>query len=182
MFIKDITAYLIPPEHFYPRPKAYLAAYDAGQDRWALVMEDATTFAEHKVHEHERRLDEVLHMLPKLVDVAVAWEGGHEGAKAQQLDAWGVDFWASDANLGLYKTGMPGGAKSCDKFTTLAGSSGVGTPTWDAYLGGPGLCEMFTKKLEAFYQPARPDQGATCTLSPGALRGDHLFFCPGHPR
>ena len=82
MFIKDIKAYLFPAAHFYPRPKAYLAAFDVPQDRWALVMEDADTFAAHKVHEHEMNLDEVLQMLPELVDVAVAWEGCHTGAKA----------------------------------------------------------------------------------------------------
>ena len=53
MFVKDIEGYRFPAERFFPRPKAHLAAYDAAKDRWALVMEDADSFAEHKVHEHE---------------------------------------------------------------------------------------------------------------------------------
>ncbi len=180
MFVKDIKAYTFAPASFYPVPKAYLATFDVPNDRWALVMEDAETFAKHKVHEQELRLDEVMMMIPKLVDVAVAWEGCHEGDKARQLSELGVDFWASDANLAIYKNVMPGGAKIFDKFTTLKGSSVVGAPTWDSYLGGPGICEMFTKKIDAFFRPAQPAHGATCTLSHGDLRGDNIFFCDGH--
>ncbi len=182
MFIKDIKAYTFPADHFYPRPQTYLAAFDADADRWALVMEDAGTFAEHKVHEQEMCMDEVMTMLPKMVDVAVAWEGCHVGDKATQLDELGVDFWASDANLAQYKLVMPGGAKIFDKFTTIEGSRVVGSPTWDTYLGGPGICEMFTNKLDAFYTHAKPEHGATCTLSHGDLRGDNIFFCDGNPR
>ena len=60
IFVRDINAYLFPAEHFYPRPKALLAAFDAPNDRSALVMEDADTFAEHKVHEHEMTVADVL--------------------------------------------------------------------------------------------------------------------------
>src|SRR5262245_26007543 len=182
MFLKDIKAHLFPAGHFYPRPKIYLAAFDAPTDRWALVMEDASTFAEHKVHEREMRLDEVMKTIPALVDVAVAWEGCDQGDKARQLAELGVDFWASDANLGLYKLVMPGGAKIFDKFTTIKGSSVTGSPTWDEYLGGPGICEMFTKRVDAFFEQAKLSHGATCTLSHGDLRGDNIFFCDGHPR
>ena len=177
MFMKDIKAYLFPAERFYPHPKAFLAAFDEAEDRWALVMEDADSFAKHKVHETELTLDEVMKMLPGLVDVAVAWEGCHEGEKAAELAELGVDFWASEANLALYKAVMPGGARLFDKFTTLAGSSVVGSPTWDSYLGGPGICEMFTRKIDAFFESAHPARGATCTLSHGDLRGDNIFFC-----
>jgi hypothetical protein len=182
MFMKDIKAYLFPAAHFYPRPQAYLAAFDASEDRWALVMADANSFAEHKVHEHAMRLDEVMKMLPRLVDVAVAWEGCHTGDKARQLAELGVDFWASEANLALYKTVMPQGAKLFDKLTTMEGSSIVGAPTWDTYLGGPDICAMFTRKIDAFFKSAQPAHGATCTLSHGDLRGDNIFFCDGHPQ
>jgi hypothetical protein len=177
MFVKDIKAYQFPATGFYPRPKTHLAAFDAPNDRFALVMEDAGTFAEHKVHEHELDLDGVVRMLPRLVDVAVTWEGCHEGAKAKQLSELGVDFWASDANIALYKYVMPVGARIFDKFSTLEGSSVVGSPTWDRYLGGTGICEMFTKRIDAFFRHAKPEQGATCTLSHGDLRGDNIFFC-----
>src|SRR5260370_14257157 len=66
MFLKDFRAYSFPPTHFYPHPKAYLAAFDLGSTRCALVMEDADVFAEHKVHERELNVDEVLTMIPKL--------------------------------------------------------------------------------------------------------------------
>lgn len=181
IFVKDIKAYLFPAEHFYPRPKALLAAFDAPNDRWALVMEDADTFADHKVHEHELTVNELMRMVPKLVDVAVAWEGCHEGEKARQLEDLGVDLWASDANLGLYKTVMPGGAKLFDKLTTLSDSNLVGAAPWDVELGGPGMCEMFTKKISAFFENAHPARGATCTLSHGDLRGDNIFFCEPSP-
>ncbi len=39
---------------------------------------------------------------------------------------------------------------------------------------------MFTKKIDAFFRPAQPAHGATCTLSHGDLRGDNIFFCDGH--
>ncbi len=177
MFVKDIKAYLFPAEGFYPRPKVFLAAFDESDDRWALVMEDADSFAEHKVHETELTMDEVMKMLPTLVDVAVAWEGCDTGEKAAELAELGVDFWASDANLALYKAVMPGGAKLFDKFTTTEGSSVVGSPTWDSYLGSPGISEMFTKRIDAFFETAHPTRGATCTLSHGDLRGDNIFFC-----
>jgi hypothetical protein len=112
MFVKDVKSYLFPEGNFYPRPRAFLAAFDEADDRWALVMEDADSFADHKVHEQELTFDEVMRMTPRLVDVAVAWEGCDRGPKAAELQALGVDFWASDANIALYKAVMPGGAKS----------------------------------------------------------------------
>ena len=42
MFGKDIAAYAMEAEGFYPRPKVYLADFDAQSDRWALLMDDAT--------------------------------------------------------------------------------------------------------------------------------------------
>ena len=177
MFVKDIAGYQFAAGQFYPHPKAYLAAADLSSDRFALVMEDADSFAEHKVHEHELSFDEVMQMVPGLVDTAVAWEGCDSGDKARRLSEMGVDFWASDANIAIYKFVMPGGAKIFDKFTTLEGSSVVGSPTWDRCLGGPGICEMFTRKIDAFFKQARPEHGATCTLSHGDLRGDNIFFC-----
>ena len=133
MFSKDVAAYSFAPSTFYPRPRAYLAQFDDKSKRGVLVMEDADSFADHKVHEQELTLDEVMRMIPGLVEVAVAWEGCDSGPKAQQLSAVGVDFWASDPN-------------------------------------------------EAFYLPTRPDNGATCTLSHGDMRGDNIFFCKERQR
>lgn len=181
MFAKDVKSYSFPAADFFPRPKTYLADFDAASDRWALIMEDADTFAEHKVHEHELSLDEVLKMIPRLVDVAVAWEGCHEGAKAQQLAEVGVDFWASDANIALYKHVMPAGAKLFDKLMTIEGSSIVGTPTWDHCFGAADISQLFTRKLGNFFKNALPEYGATCTLCHGDLRGDNIFFCDSHP-
>ncbi len=176
MFVKDIKAYAFPQAGFYPRPKTHLAAFDHADNRWALIMEDADSFAEHKVHENEMTLAEVMSMLPKMVDVAVAWEGCQDGEKAARLEPLGVDFWASDANLAIYKAVMPGGAKLFDRFTASRNSTVVGDPTWDAYIG-PGFAELFTRKIDAFFARARPENGATCTLSHGDLRGDNIFFC-----
>jgi hypothetical protein len=72
---------------------------------------------------------------------------------------------------------MPGAAKLVDKLTTLNGSSLVTGPTWDSYLAGPGICEMFTRKLDAFFETVHPANGATCTLAHGDLRGDNIYFC-----
>ncbi|HLK23597.1 MAG TPA: hypothetical protein VKT30_02960 [Caulobacteraceae bacterium] len=176
MFVKDIRAYAFPGARFYPRPKTHLAAFDESDNRWALVMEDADSFAEHKVHESEMTEAEVMSMIPKMVDVAVAWEGCETGEKARELEALGVDFWASDANLAIYKQVMPGGAKLFDRFTASRGSTVVGEPTWDASVG-PGFAELFTTRLDAFFARARPENGATCSLSHGDLRGDNIFFC-----
>ena len=50
---------------------------------------------------------------------------------------------------------MPGGAKLFDRFTATKGSTVVGDPTWDAYIG-PGFAELFTRKIDAFFRRARP--------------------------
>ena len=123
MFRKDIWGYEVSSLEFYPRPKVYLGAFDAPNDRWVLVLEDADTFAEHKVHERELDLEGVLRMLPGLADVAAAWEGCHEGEKAQRLDAIGVEYWASPVNLARFKAAMPGGAKLLDRLTLMADSA-----------------------------------------------------------
>jgi hypothetical protein len=174
MFVKDIKAYAFPGDGFFPRPKTHVAEFDLAGNRWALVMEDADSFAEHKVHESELTLAEVLSMIPKMVDVAVAWEGCESGEKAAQLEVLGVDFWASDANLGLYKATMPGGAKLFDVFTAMKNSP-IGAP-WTTDIG-PGFAELYTRHFDAFFERASPDKGATCTLSHGDLRGDNIFFC-----
>jgi hypothetical protein len=173
--MKDIRAYHFPGDQFYPRPDAVLAAYD-GTDGWALVMHDADAFAEHKVHERELGVDDLMRMVPRLVQVAVAREGCDSGTKADELADLGVDLWASDANLALYKSVMPAGAKLFDKLTTMTDSSLVAGRPWDRLLG-PGICELFTSRLDAFFAAAHPSNGATCTLSHGDLRGDNIFFC-----
>lgn len=182
LFIKDIMGYQLPAADFFPRPTAHMAAFDAAADRYALVMEDADSFATHKVHETELTLEDVLRMIPRLADVAVAWEGCHTGEKAARLASLGVAHWTSPANLGVFKAAMPAGAKFYDKLSTTADSSLVEGRPWDTYLGGPGICELMTRRLDAFFRNARPEQGATCTLSHGDLRGDNLFFCENDPR
>jgi hypothetical protein len=177
IFVRDINAYAFPAARFFPRPRAYLAAFDRANDGWVLVLEDADTFAEHKVHEQEMALDEVERMIPGLVDVAVAWEGCDEGDKARELAEIGVDRWVSDTNLGVFKTVMPSGAKLFDKLTMLDGSSLVGDRPWPSYAGGSGIAEMLTTRLDAFFEPADPRQGATCTLCHGDMKGDNIFFC-----
>jgi hypothetical protein len=128
------------------------------------------------VHEEELTLDEVMRLIPRLVDVAVAWEGCDEGAKAQELYRLGVGFWTSKENLASFRAVMPGGAKLFDKLTTLAGSPLIGTPPWDEAVG-PGIAELLTRKLDAFFDPVRPENGGTCVLAHGDFRGDNLFFC-----
>lgn len=180
MFIKDIRGYQLPAEVFFPRPITHLAAYDAEGDRWALVMEDAGAYAEQKVHEAELSFDEVMRMVPGLVDVAVAWEGADRGDKAAQLEEIGVALWSERENLDNLKELMPECVKLFDRLTMMADSPLIGTPSWDACLGGPGFCESFARKTDAFFASAHPANGATCTLSHGDLRGDNLFFCENH--
>jgi hypothetical protein len=176
LFVKDIGAYHLPADRFYPRVRAVVADADRANNRWALVMDDAEAFAEHKVHEVDMTVDDVLRMIPRLVDVAVAWEGCHLGPLADELDSLGVDLWASDANLGLFRAVMPGGAKLFDRVTAMGTSSLTGGHTWDRALG-PAVAEQFTGRIEAFYAGAHPTNGATCTVSHGDLRGDNIFFC-----
>jgi hypothetical protein len=177
IFVRDIKAYSFPAKSFFPRPTAYLAAFDRADDRWVLVMEDADTFADHKVHEREMALDEVERMIPGLVEMAVAWEACDEGDRASQLADIGVDQWVSNANIGVFKAVMPGGAKLFDKLTTLKGSALLGDHPWDLYLGGPGVAEMLTTRLDAFFADADPARGGTCTLCHGDMKGDNIFFC-----
>ena len=89
MFVKDIKGYQMPADAFYPRPITHLAAFDAENDLWALVMEDACAYADHKVHEAELSFEETMRMIPGLVDVAVAWEGADKGERAEQLEELG---------------------------------------------------------------------------------------------
>lgn len=176
MFKKDISGHLLDAGGFFPRPKIFLADYDVENNLWGLVMEDANVFAEHKVHEKELSFDEVMRIVPRLAEVAAAWEGCMIGPQAELLDQTGVQHWASDENLALFGVIMPGGAKLIDKLTSMSNSSLIEGPTWDVALG-PNFAELFTRKTEAFYKPVRPDRGATCTLCHGDLRGDNLFFC-----
>lgn len=179
MFVKDIKGYQMPATSFYPRPVTHLAAFDSHDDRWALVMEDACVYADQKLHESELTFDEVLRMIPGLVDVAVAWEGADKGDKAAQLEELAVGLWASKENLDSFKALMPGSVKLFDRLTQMADSPLIGSNTWDC-LGGPGFGEEFARKSDAFFAPAHPANGATCTLSHGDMRGDNIFFCDGH--
>ncbi len=40
---------------------------------------------------------------------------------------------------------------------------------------------MLVRRFDAFFRAARPENGATCTLAHGDLRGDNLFFCDNNP-
>ena len=129
-------------------------------------------------HESELDIDEVRALIPRLVELAVCWEGCHEGPTGDKLVAMGIDLWASEANLGLDRAVMPGGAPIIDKLYNMEAWD---APTWDAYLG-PDLAVEYTRRVNAFYRQAHPRNGATCTLSHGDLRGDNLFFTPKGPR
>jgi len=180
MFARDIKGYLFDEQRFYPRPRVFLADFDAADHRWALIMEDACTFAEQKLHEQEMGVDDVMRMVPRLVEIALEWEGCDQGDKARQLDALDVGFWASDDNLATYRAIMPGGARLFDLVTSMPHSSLTGGVGWNESLGS-GFAELFTRKLDAFYGAVRPENGATCTLGHGDLRGDNLFFCEPGP-
>jgi hypothetical protein len=155
----------------------YLADFDGSTDRWALLMDDATAFGEQKLHEEEMSLEEVQHMIPKLVEIAVAWEGCHEGDKSDRLDALDVQHWGSGENLAVFKQIMPGGAPLFDLVVSMPESNLVSGKPWNVHLGED-LATLFTNKLEAYYGAISPERGATCTLVHGDLRGDNLFFCP----
>lgn len=181
MFVKDIKGYQIAADRFYPRPKAHLAAFDEASDRYALIMEDATTYASHKAHEHELSFEEVMRMIPALVDVAVAWEGADAGAKADELAAIGAPLWTSPENMAAFKAAMPSAAPLFDYAYCMEDSPLVAGRPWHTDLGAPDICRMLTTRLEAFFANARPENGATCTLAHGDFRGDNLFFCDGRP-
>ena len=180
MFAKDIQGYMIDADRFYPRPRALLADFDADKNRWALVMEDACTFSEQKLHEKELDIDEVMRMIPKMVDIAVAWEGCHEGEKARTLNALNAGHWADDSNLATFRELMPGGAAIYDHLWSRTDSDMITGRPWNE-VPGPGFYSLFTRKLDAYYAPMHPERGATCTLSHGDLRGDNLFFCEPTP-
>lgn len=181
MFVKDIMGYRLPAARFYPRPITHLAAFDADNDLWALVMEDAAPYATQKLHEAEMSFDDVMRMIPGLVEVALAWEGADQGDKAAELDAIGVLHWASPENLANFTALMPGSAKIFDHATNLGGSTLINGATWHSALGGHGFIELYARKCEAFYAVVHPARGATCTLSHGDMRGDNIFFCDNHP-
>lgn len=184
MFLKDIRGYQVPAERFYPRPKVHLAAFDASRDAYILVMEDASVFATQKVHEHELTFDEVMRMIPALVDVAVAWEGCDQGEKAAELADIGVPHWTSPENLDGFKAGMPGGARLFDYICSAPGSAIHGGRPWSDRLGVPDFAARLATRLDAFFAPVRPENGATCSIVHADLRGDNIFFCerrPEHP-
>lgn len=176
MFLKDIKSYLFPQERFFPRPQAYLAVYEEENDICTLVMEDAEAFSEHKVHEREMNFEDVMLLIPKLVDIAVEWEGCHQGEKARQLEKLGVDLWTSDRSIATLKFIMPAGAKLLDRMLEMESSSLVGSPTWDTVFGKPGMAELLSRKIDSFYGAVKPENGATCTLAHGDLRGDNIFI------
>jgi hypothetical protein len=179
MFAKDIKGYQVDPSSFYPRPTVLLADYNQEADLWALVMEDACTFGEQKLHENELNEEEVMRMIPGLVDIAVAWEASHKGEKAKQLDELDAFYWASEDNLSRHRLGLPAGAKFVDYFTSSPESTIIGQNTWHNVLG-PNFVALFTNRIEAFYDTIRPENGGTCTIAHGDIRGDNLFFCePG---
>ncbi len=184
MFIKDIRGYQVQADRFYPRPKTYLAAFDEAESRYVLVMEDAGVFATQKVHEHELAFDEVMRMIPALVDVAVAWEGCDQGERADELAVMDVPHWTSPQLLDGFKSSMPGGAPLYDLICCMPGSPLHGGRTWSERLGITDFATRMTTRLDAFFAPVRPENGATCTLAHGDMRGDNFFFCenrPDHP-
>jgi hypothetical protein len=63
----------------------------------------------------------------------------------------------------------------------MADSALVDRRPWGQEIG-PGICELFTSRIDAFFSTAHPNSGATCTLSHGDLRGDNIFFCTPNAR
>ena len=177
MFVKDIKGYMLPAEHFFPRPEVFLADFDQTSNHYGLIMADVDQFGTQKVHEQELTFDEVMQMIPGLVDCAVSWEGCDTGPAASTLTEFGVAHWSSPENLALYKEIMPAGAKLFDKVLSMPESDLTGGASWQAQFG-TGVAELFTQKLDAHFAQIDPSTGATCTLSHGDLRGDNLFFCP----
>jgi hypothetical protein len=177
MFVKDIKGYMLPAEHFFPRPEVFLADFDQTSNHYGLIMADVDQFGTQKVHEQELTFDEVMQMIPGLVDCAVSWEGCDTGPAASTLTEFGVAHWSSPENLALYKEIMPAGAKLFDKVLSMPESDLTGGASWQAKFG-TGVAELFTQKLDAHFAQIDPSTGATCTLSHGDLRGDNLFFCP----
>lgn len=181
MFRKDIKAYNLPANGFYPRVRTRLAAFDQENDRYVLVMDDASAIGEHKVHERGLSFDETMTMIPRMVDIAVAWEGRHQGEKDRVLTDMEVDHWTSPTILSIYKQTMPNGARLFDHVLCIEGPSIIGGPSWGRDLGGPDISELLTRKLDAFFAAARPENSATCTLSHGDLRGDNIFCTRDQP-
>lgn len=175
MFAKDIKGYMVDDRRFYPRPKALLADYDKEADLWALVMEDVCTFGDQQLHENEMGVEDVLRMIPRLVDLAVEWEGCDTGEKHAEIMELGAFHWASDENLSGFRQLMPGGARLWDYLLTSADTN-LAPPDWRAN-HGEDFIELFARKLDAWFKSVSPENGGTCTLSHGDLRGDNLFFC-----
>ena len=84
LFRCDMMGYAhYPRDMYFPRPGCYLATYDhrPGEEaphRCGFVMDDLS--ATHTLIRTEDPLsvDDVLMMIPRLVDVAVAFEGCHD--------------------------------------------------------------------------------------------------------
>ena len=97
MFVLDFLGYsAFKPEEWFPHPDCYLASFDKDADLWCLVMEDATNFATHCVHENPFNWEQVKAIIPGLVDQAVKFEGTLIWTTPRRPDEVGV----SDGNRG----------------------------------------------------------------------------------
>tara|TARA_B100000795_G_scaffold269328_1_gene258387 strand:- start:1378 stop:2283 length:906 start_codon:yes stop_codon:yes gene_type:complete len=174
-FIKDMKGYTFPEDQFLPRPKCYLAAYDQPNKKWGLILEDLNEAGGiHKTHENEMNMAEVMRMIPKMVDFAVAWEGCHEDGREKQLNEYGMFGWCDQRNMGQYKATVPAGAKYYDITTSL--ESPLNLRKWKDVLPTNDISETIATKLDAFHACCDPANGATVTLGHGDFRGDNLFF------
>ena len=71
---------------------------------------------------------------------------------------------------------MPGGAKLFDKFTTIEAQA-LSARRPGTNISADQASASCSRQGSTPSSPRPPDNGATCTLSHGDLRGDNIFFC-----
>ena len=186
MFVLDMKGYCeFSEEEWYPRPKCYLASYDEAENRWALVLEDATTYATHCVHENPLSLERVKKVIPGMVDFAVRFEGCDKEASLMHERTKHFPYW-HDKAAKFEETGWSA-ATLFDEFVnkpdqfSVDDKSTYGFPhlspfkSWSEDLGCSYSREFF-QVYSAFWERADPAKGATCTVCHGDFRGDNLFW------
>jgi len=198
MFIADIRGFADHGDEFYPRPEVFLASYDESKNLYAMIVDDCDEFATHATHETPLTLAQVKMMIPKLVDIAVKYEGCDEPSHPLNKRCGYVKPFVSEDTLNLYQTVMAQGAPLFDEVTSGNGHGAKkngkkmfeddpkpkdqwGSPCEDLHLWtdrglGADFSQLFTRALKPYMAGAGKAAGATVTISHGDLRGDNLFF------
>lgn len=203
MFIKDIKGFSdFSAEVFYPRPTVYLATYDETKDLYALVMADCDEYSTHMVHETPLNLEQVKQMIPKMVQVALAFEGIDDADHPLKdaVDKASIVHFCSEGSLAVYNQVMPQGAAIFDEFTTGQGKAAKKNKkrpfhddpevperakpfvNWQNRGLGKDFSQKFTRCLNEYMGSITPENGGTVTVFHGDLRGDNLFFEDGNSR